>query len=162
MHEEIRRLSHELHPATLRLLGLAAAVKAHCVEVAKRHAVEVRFTADGDFAHVDPDVAVCFFRIAQESLRNGIVHGGARRLVVSLARTGEELELKVTDDGQGFDLEAVRTDGSGLGLVSIEERVHAFGGDVHIVTGPQQGTTIRVRAPAIRRPDDVGTAWNPA
>jgi signal transduction histidine kinase len=161
VYEEIRRLSHELHPATLRLLGLATAVKAYCVEVAKRHAVEVSFTGEGDLARVDPDVAVCLFRIVQESLRNGIVHGGARRLAVSLAGTGEEIELKVTDDGKGFDLEAVRTDGSGLGLVSIEERVHAFGGDVQIVTGLQQGTTIRVRAPAARRPDD-GTVWNPA
>ena len=54
----------------------------------------------------------------------------------------------VTDDGRGFDLERVRSDGGGLGLVSIEERAHVIGGDVRIVTGPGQGTTIHVRAPA--------------
>ena len=160
MYEEIRRLSHELHPATLRLLGLATAVKAHCDEVAKRHVVEVNFTGDGDVSRVDPDVAVCLFRIVQESLRNGIVHGGARRLVVSLAAIGEEVELRVTDDGRGFDLEAVRRDGSGLGLVSIEERAHAFGGAVQIVTGPHQGTTIKVRGPAVGAPDVVGSVAN--
>jgi len=149
MFDGIRRLSHELHPATLRLVGLATALRAHCVEVEQRHAVHVQFTADGDFAGLDPDVALCFFRIAQESLRNGVVHGDARRLSVSLARPGDDLDLVVTDDGRGFDLEGVRGDGGGLGLVSIEERARVIGGDVRIVTGPGQGTTIHVRAPAV-------------
>jgi len=109
----------------------------------------VSFTADGDLAGVRPDVAVGLFRIAQESLRNGIIHGAARRLTVSLARTGDEVELTVTDDGRGFDLEAARSGGRGLGLVSIEERAHAFGGHVHIVTELEQGTTIRVRGLAV-------------
>ena len=94
----------------LRLVGLATALRGHCVEVEKRHAVQVRFTADGEFGDVHPDVAVCFFRIAQESLRNGVVHGEARQLSVSLARSGEQVELIVTDDGRGFDLEEVRSE----------------------------------------------------
>ena len=70
------------------------------------------------------------------------------RFTVSLARSGEHVELTVTDDGRGFDLEAVRRNGKGLGLVSMEERARVVGGDVQIVTGPGQGTTIRVRGPA--------------
>ena len=58
----------------------------------------------------------------QEALRNGAVHGDARRLAVSIARSGEHIELTVSDDGRGFDLEAARQDGRGLGLVSMEER----------------------------------------
>jgi two-component system sensor histidine kinase UhpB len=95
-----------------------------------------------------PEVAVCLFRIAQESLRNGVAHGGARCLFVSLERSGEHVELTVADDGQGFDLEGVHRNGSGLGLVSIEERARVIGGNVQVVTAPGKGTTIRVRAPA--------------
>jgi signal transduction histidine kinase len=146
--EGLRRLSHSLHPATLRLLGLTTAMRAHCVEVEKRHGVEVTFTADGDFGDLHADVAASFFRIAQESLQNGVVHGGARRLTVSLVRSGDQIELTVSDDGGGFDLEAVRRNGSGLGLVSIEERAHLLGGDVEITTGPRRGTIVRVRSPA--------------
>src|SRR5262249_22085033 len=69
MFEGIRRLSHDLHPATLRLVGLATALQAHCAEVEKRHGVQVKFKMVGDVADLHPDVAVCFFRIAQESLR---------------------------------------------------------------------------------------------
>jgi len=143
----IRRLSHDLHPASLRILGLAPALKTHCAEVGKRHNVEVAFNA-GDLGHLHPDTAVCFFRIAQESLRNGVEHGEAKRFDVSLSRFGEHIEMTVTDNGCGFDPEAVRQNGGGLGLVSMEERAHVVGGGVQIVTGVGQGTTIRVRGPA--------------
>jgi signal transduction histidine kinase len=81
-------------------------------------------------------------------LRNGIVHGAAHRIAVSLARVGAQIELTVTDDGRGFDLEAVRRTGGGLGLVSIEERASAIGGNVEILTGLGKGTAVYVRAPA--------------
>jgi signal transduction histidine kinase len=144
--EGIRRLSHDLHPASLRLLGLAPALKTHCAEVGKRHNVEVAFKS-ADLGDLHPDIAVCFFRIAQESLRNGVIHGEAKRFDVSLARFGKHIEMTVTDDGRGFDLEAVHQNGGGLGLVSMEERAHVVGGGVQIITGVGQGTTIRVRGP---------------
>ena len=127
----IRRLSHDLHPATLRLLGLAPALRAHCSEVAKRQGVEVKFSAGEGVGTVHPDVAVCFFRIAQESLRNGIVHGGAKHLAVTLDRSGDQLDLAVVDDGGGFDVHAVQSNGNGgLGLVTMEERVNLVGGTI--------------------------------
>jgi signal transduction histidine kinase len=155
MFEEIRRLSHDLHPPTLRLLGLTPALKAHCKEVEKRHDVRVSLNADDGLGPLHPDVAICLFRIAQESLRNGLVHGGARRCAVSLVKAGEFVELTVTDDGRGFDLEAVRRNGSGLGIVSMEERARAIGGHVAIVTAPGRGTTVCVRAPATPPPSDA-------
>ena len=148
MFEGVRRISHDLHPATLSLLGLATALQSHCAEVEKRHGVQVRYTTEGHLDDIHPDVAVCFFRIAQESLRNSVIHGEARHLSVSLSRSGDHVDLIVTDDGRGFDLEAVRGTGGGLGLVSIEERAHMIGGEVQIVTGVGQGTAIHVRAPA--------------
>jgi signal transduction histidine kinase len=146
--EGIRRLSHDLHPATLRLLGLAPALRSHCNEVAKRQGVEVEFSSGADLDTVHPDVAVCFFRIAQESLRNGITHGGAKHLAVTLERSGDRLELTVADDGHGFDVTAAQRSGGGLGLVTMEERINLIGGDVSIVSELGRGTTVRVRGPA--------------
>ncbi len=146
--EGLRRLSHDLHPATLRLLGLTAALRTHCVETAKHHGVDVAFKADAVPAGVHKDVAVCFFRIAQEALRNGIAHGGARRLSVSLAGAGEHLDLVVTDDGAGFDVASAYRDGGGLGLVTMSERARVVGATVDISSQPARGTTVRVRGPA--------------
>jgi len=148
MFNGIRRLSHDLHPASLRLLGLGPALKTHCAEVAKGYDVEVSFKTEGEIGQLRQDVSVCLFRIAQESLRNGVVHGGARRFSVSLVCAGDDVELTVSDDGHGFDLEAARRSVSGLGLVSMEERARVVGGEVRITTGIEQGTTIRVRCPA--------------
>jgi signal transduction histidine kinase len=159
----IRRLSHDLHPATLRVLGLAPALKAHCADVAAAHGVQVIFTTEGDLSRLHPDVATCLFRIAQESLRNGIVHGRGLRFTVSLGRSGQEVELAVTDDGCGFDLEAVSRQPSGIGLVSMHERAHTIGGNVHIDTGSDQGTTIRVTAPVelSRTTAPANDVWRP-
>jgi signal transduction histidine kinase len=154
----IRRLSHDLHPATLRVLGLAPALKSHCTEVASRHNVEVTFTSEGDLTQVSPDVAICFFRIAQESLRNGIVHGDASRFSVSVSRSGEDLVMIVTDNGRGFDIDAVRRQGSAFGLVSMEERARVVGADVQIITGLRLGTTIRVRGPAVSTEPAINAA----
>lgn len=146
--DRVRRISHELHPATLQLLGLAPAVKAHCLEVETRHKVSIAFHATGELKRVHPDIGLCLFRVAQEALRNAVMHGGGRHLEVSLVRLGDDIELTVHDDGRGFDVEAVRRDGRGLGLVSIEERAHAASGEVLIVSQPGQGTTIFACVPA--------------
>jgi signal transduction histidine kinase len=145
----IRQLSHDLHPGTLPLLGLATTIKAHCIDVEKAYQVHVSFVTDGHFERLRPDVEVTLFRIAQESLHNGIVHGDAQRLAVSLVRSGEQLELTIADDGRGFDLEDVRQHGSGLGLVSMEERARMLGGDLQIVTELRRGTLVRVQCPAV-------------
>jgi signal transduction histidine kinase len=142
--ETLRRLSHDLHPATLQLTGLASALKTHCVEVERRHGVPVRFHCDGDFAGVRPDVVVCLFRIAQESLRNAVIHANPRQLEVSLESAGDHVELVVSDDGCGLDVEAVRRTSAGLGLVSMEERARGIGATIHIVSGIRQGTTVLV------------------
>ena len=105
-------------------------------------------SADG-VGTVHPDVAVCLFRIAQESLRNGIVHGGAKHLTVTLTRSGDHVDLAVIDDGRGFDVSAVQSNGGGgLGLVTMEERVNLLGGDFSLLSEPGRGTTVRVRGPA--------------
>jgi signal transduction histidine kinase len=145
--DEIQHLSRDLHPGTLPLLGLATTLKAHCLEVEKSYPVRVSFATAGEVGRLPPDVDVSLFRILQESLRNGIVHGEAQRLAVSFIRSGEQIELTITDDGRGFDLEHVRQHSSGLGLVSLEERARMIGGALQIVTRPGQGTVVRVQCP---------------
>jgi len=152
--EGIRRLTHDLHPATLRVLGLAPALRSHCDEIAKRHGVQVQFSSADGIGTVRPEVAVCFFRIAQESLRNGIVHGGAKKMTVTLGGEGDDIDLTVVDDGRGFDVAAVRSNGHGLGLVTMEERVNLVHGHMSIVSVHGQGTTIRVRGPVNPHPLD--------
>lgn len=157
----VRRLSHDLHPATLRHVGLAAALESHCIEVEQRYDVQVSFDSDAAVRELRGDIAVALFRIAQESLRNAAIHGNARRVALSMTRPADSVELVVADDGAGFDREEIRRRGEGLGLVSIEERARLVGGDLLVITAPGQGTTIRARVPwhaaaaSAEAPEDV-------
>jgi signal transduction histidine kinase len=146
--DRVRRLSHDLHPGTLRHVGLAGALDAYCLEVEQQYGVEAGFMAEGELRRISDDSALCLFRIAQEATRNAITHGKARQLTVAAARLGRDVELTIADDGIGFDLEAARRQGSGLGLVTMEERARIVGGHVEIVTQPGNGTTVRARVPA--------------
>jgi signal transduction histidine kinase len=146
--DRVRRLSHDLHPGTLRHVGLAGALDAYCLEVEQQYGVEVAFTSQGDLRSMSDEAALCLFRIAQEAMRNAATHGKARHLTITVASLEREVQLTIADDGIGFDLEAARRQRSGLGLITMEERARVAGGYVQLVTQPGNGMTVRAQVPA--------------
>jgi signal transduction histidine kinase len=144
--ENLRLLSHGLHPSVLHHIGLVAALQAHCAEFERQRRVRVKFFAQDNCEPASRLVALSLFRIAQEALRNGSRHGRATHATISLIRDQVSLTLEVTDDGRGFDLKAARQD-RGLGLVSMEERVRLIDGKVTFRSAPGCGTTITVVVP---------------
>jgi signal transduction histidine kinase len=155
LSEEIRRVSHELHPAVLQHAGLVAALKRRCQECADQHGIDIRFRTEGDLERVSPQVGLCLYRIAQEALHNIARHAAARQVEVLLARGIDTLELRVRDDGQGFDLEEAQQRG-GLGLISMHERVRLVQGTVQIDTAPRRGTDLRIRVPLSAESTSLG------
>jgi tetratricopeptide (TPR) repeat protein len=147
--EDLRGLSHDLHPAALERLGLAEALRDHCAEIERRHGLPVRLSlrgAEGPFA---PEVALGLYRIVQEALANAVRHAGAKTARVELRVAVGAVRLTVADDGAGFDPEAARRAG-GLGLASVEERARLLGGRCRIASAPGAGTTIEVSVPLYR------------
>src|SRR6185436_16642838 len=104
----------------------------------------VTFSAADD-VRLQPDLALCLFRVAQETLTNSVRHGNARAIRVSLTTTADLVELDVVDDGVGF-VASERTK-SGLGLRSIHERVRFMRGSVSVDSQPGGGTKVLVRIP---------------
>jgi two-component system sensor histidine kinase UhpB len=149
--EDIRHLSHDLHPSAIEHAGLVAALSAHCADLQRRQIVAVTFSTEGDFTGTSADAALCLFRVAQEGLRNVITHAGARHAEVRLRRSGDLAELTISDDGRGFDIGRTGRSPKGLGLVSIKERVRLAGGTVTLVTEVNKGTRVRVEIPAKRQ-----------
>jgi ligand-binding sensor domain-containing protein/signal transduction histidine kinase len=146
LSEAIRHLSHELHPGVLQHAGLVAALQGDCTQFGIQHGIDVTFHADAGLEEIPADVALCLYRVAQEALRNMARHAGARQAEVTLTHSDDILELRIADDGQGFDLAAAWRHG-GLGLISIDERVRLVHGGVQIVTAPRCGTELRIRVP---------------
>jgi PAS domain S-box-containing protein len=146
---EVQAISHRLHSSKLEYLGLVAACRSFCNEVAARHRVTLDFSAEGIPSSVPPDVSLCLFRVLQEALNNTIKHSGAEHSEVELRGTLGEIQLTVRDNGVGFD-GTTAVISRGLGLISMRERVSFVNGTLLIASKPTVGTEITVRAPLIQ------------
>jgi PAS domain S-box-containing protein len=145
---DVQALSHRLHPARLEYLGIAAAAAALCREVSSERAVEITFNARSVPEGVSRRVAVCLYRVLQEALRNAIKHSGRRKIDVTLVGGVDQIELKVRDFGAGFEVST--SQGRGLGMISMNERVKSVSGRLAIRSTPQHGTTIHARVPLLQ------------
>lgn len=144
--DEVRRLSHQLHPAVLEHLGLVPALESYIASFRDEEQINVEFTADIGEVRIPFQTSICVYRVAVEALRNVARHSGAASAAVSLKRSQKVLELQVSDSGKGFDVETSRQ-GGGLGLISIEERLRVLQGDCDVSSAPERGTTLVARVP---------------
>ena len=144
---DIHKLSHELHSASLQCCGLKVALKDLCWKYSNSHHLEIdlQIEGEGNLAHEN---ALCLFRVAQEALANVLKHGRTKKVLVKLEQDAEKARLTVKDFGAGFD-PAVQN--SGIGLMSMLERVRFCGGTLHVKAAPKEGTEIAAEIGAIRK-----------
>jgi two-component system sensor histidine kinase UhpB len=150
--QEVRQVSHRLHPSELEHLGLVQALRRDCIELDKQESIDIELDAPSEPESLPWETAVCLYRVAQESLRNAIKHSEAKKVRVTLAESGDGVQLSVTDDGTGFDIEESRRK-RGLGLVSMEERVYLLRGKFSVQSAPGRGTELTAWVPtSVKRP----------
>ena len=113
-------------------------------QVAERYDALVDVEID-DSVSAEAEQRHALVRITREAVSNAIRHGKAQRISLRLTSDRAGRALFVQDDGQGFDVDEVRRDATGYGLVSMEERARAFGGSFSIESAPGRGTTVTVR-----------------
>jgi two-component system sensor histidine kinase UhpB len=147
--EELLVLARQLRPAALDDHGLVPAIDAQLKRFSARTGVEVRFRPDGDPGLLGDDVQTAVYRTTQEALANVSRHAGATCVEVELDVNGDGTELRVRDDGAGFDPGQVAKRGSengtGLGLKGMAERARLVGGEVEVLSAPGGGTTVTLR-----------------
>src|SRR5690606_18086120 len=122
--DEVRAISHSLHPAVLEHAGIAGALDDLVRTIDGKWEGDIALMLD-----VDPDAdvlhgeqALCLYRVAQEAICNAVQHSGARGMKIRLLARCSRWCLRVSDDGRGFAPHEVNTR-SGLGLLSMRERV---------------------------------------
>jgi PAS domain S-box-containing protein len=145
--DDIRRLSHDLHPAILEHAGLVTALRSHVAKFSEDTGVEVDLHVGSGADEIPPDLALCLYRVAQEALRNTAKHSGSRHARIALVRRDGAVELSVCDDGTGFMVPDAPEPPGGLGLVSISERVRLLQGRLDVRSAPGEGTEVLVRLP---------------
>ncbi|MYM98400.1 cache domain-containing protein [Duganella vulcania] len=139
---EVRRISHNLRPAILDDLGLAAALHHLGQEYTLSSGTPVHFEATGVTDEL-PDVAnTVLFRLAQEALTNIERHAGAHRIDIALTGEHGGVTLRIRDDGNGFDAEGIALHPMrGIGLRNMMERMDAIGGRFDIASSAD-GTVV--------------------
>jgi signal transduction histidine kinase len=140
----VRELSHRLHPASLKLMGLVGSLRA-LEQEHLRAGLSLQLVCNDVPETISPELTLCLFRVVQETLQNAAKYSSASKVAVELSRNTGGLLLTVTDDGVGFDVE--KAWGKGLGLISIRERVEACGGTVAVESHPHSGTRFVINVP---------------
>jgi signal transduction histidine kinase len=145
--EEIHRISSHLRPSVLDDLGLVTAIRSMCREFEEIYKdIEINTRLEIEENAVPGPLKIIIYRIAQESLNNIAKHSEAEAVQLTLERTEAGLALSITDDGRGFDRQAVRNRVShmgGMGLEGMKERAELYNGRFEIVSDKGKGTTIR-------------------
>jgi signal transduction histidine kinase len=154
--ERVRDLALALRPSVLDDLGLPAALRWYVDRFARASGLEAHLALQ-PLPRLDHAVETACFRVTQEALTNVARHAQAQRIWVELQRTGDELELRVRDDGVGFDVGeagARSAVGAAMGLLGMKERSALVGGSLQVNSQPGAGTEIVARYPLLPRPEE--------
>lgn len=144
--DNLHRMSRHMHPSVLDDFGLSDALKSECQELTQRWSIPIEYHHTKDFPEIPKSIALCVYRVAQESLWNAIRHSGATKITAELKSDPEFVYWDIHDDGKGFD-PSVTNPNRGLGFASMTERIRLVGGTIKIKTAPLQGVAIAVVVP---------------
>ena len=145
--QNVRNISHNLHPVVLARFGLAEALHSLYFAGAGPLADLIEVQVDLDVTLPYPQ-ELALYRIVQESVNNALKHAQATRITLALTQQRMQLLLVVSDNGQGFDYRHTQqSNTSGLGLKNLEARVSLLNAVLHLDSAPGRGTQIRVIIP---------------
>jgi signal transduction histidine kinase len=148
--QQVRTLATALRPSVLDDLGLAPALKWMAEQSASRGGFEVQFHHERALERLAPEIETACFRIVQEALTNISRHAHASAVQINLGRVADDMVLTVADNGQGFDVAAMReraTTGASLGVLGMQERATLLGGQLDIQSQPGQGSVVELHCP---------------
>ena len=153
-----RRIVENLRPSSLDQLGLIPALEVLCRDTAAALGVAI----DTDFSPVqlDKNAELTAYRLVQESLTNVSKYAQARHVQVHLSQSGDRVQVRVQDDGRGFDTESVPA--GHHGLLGMRVRVESHAGQLQVRSAPGKGTCIEAELPASAagNPEVTGSTHN--
>ncbi|HJX95505.1 MAG TPA: ATP-binding protein [Candidatus Acidoferrum sp.] len=148
VEKQLRRYSHELRPTVLDDLGWIPAIRFLAEGVSKRanFSIQIKTRVAG---RLPGPIEIALYRIVQEALTNAAKHSKASRVCIRIGRKNRLFCCSIEDDGVGFDVRAVQSDGKrrGLGLTGMQERLNGIGGTLSIDSARGRGTRLLIELP---------------
>lgn len=145
--EEVRTLAHTVHPRVLDDLGLPAALRHLARQVEDRSGAEITVDATHAAEIVPAPIAAVLYRVAQEAVSNALRHAAPSSVTLRLTTGGGRAQLRIADDGRGFDVEEAERRRPGMGLFTMRERVALVDGAFEVDSAPGRGTRISADIP---------------
>lgn len=147
LSDDIRHLAYQFHPSVLDDLGLPVALQRLIDDFSVRTGIKASFSTRSLHDPFTQECSACLYRLTQESLGNVARHAKASEVQVELAGSEKGTRLSIRDNGVGFDAERMKEMKTGLGLVSMKERVRLVNGVFSIQSQRGQGTQVQVWVP---------------
>lgn len=149
--DELRNLSHLLHPPDLDAVGLVAAVRWYAARFEERSGVVVKLNLPDDLCRLPQDNEIALFRVVQESLTNVQRHSGSKVVRIRIVQLGEEVDMEIEDKGHGIpagvlDADQQTAERLGIGIAGMRERLKQLGGRLEIVS-TSRGTKVKATVP---------------
>jgi signal transduction histidine kinase/DNA-binding response OmpR family regulator len=148
--ETSRSLTAELSPPVLHRRELIPALEWLVQWMRDRHGLSVELMTQGQIKAVPEDITVLLFQSVRELLFNVVKHAGTRKARIMVIQLDHYLELNVSDEGAGFDpglLSSRPATGSGMGLLSVRERLNYIGGTMEADSFPGRGARFTLTIP---------------
>lgn len=148
LYATARDIVKRLRPEVIDTLGLAGAVEEMVRQYDQLHpGCAFHLSVSEDFPNLRGQLAITCFRVVQEALSNVVKHAKARSAAVEMRRVADQplLQLRISDDGLGFDPQTAGKDS--LGLVGMRERIATVEGSIEIASASGTGTTITIVVP---------------
>jgi PAS domain S-box-containing protein len=158
--QQVRTLSHLLHPPLLDEVGLLSALAWYTEGLTKRSGIEAFLDVQPpDFPRLAPEVETAVFRIVQEALTNVFRHSEARKVWINLNQKNGLIVVSVLDNGKGINqrVAELRPESVGVGIGGMKQRAREFGGELRL-TNAEPGTLLELMIPAssvLREPSAV-------
>src|ERR1700751_2391094 len=163
--QEVRTISHLLHPPLLGELGFISAARWYVDEYGKRSQVQVSVRIEESIGRLPREIEIALFRVLQESLTNVYRHAAAESVDISIARREGLVVLTVADNGKGIPHEVLSRFASrappGIGLAGMRERLAEFGGRMYVHSS-NAGSVVEVTMPSSVCASDRGVTEKPS
>jgi two-component sensor histidine kinase len=147
---EVRDLSHTLRPPVLDSLGLTRALHSMATQLTDSAGLVCEIALEDIDDLLPPEAEISLFRSAQELIGNAVRHSHGATIKLLAKPIGNQVLLRVSDDGCGYNPQRLAK--RGLGINSVRERVGLLGGEYDVDTAPQQGTRVTIRIPVPEPP----------
>ena len=151
LDKEIDSLIWMVRPPEIEMLGLSEAVRSHANNWSEHSGIPIDLRTIGSVDEsIGSETKSTLYRITQEALNNVAKHADAERVGIILEVRSDQISLIIEDDGHGFDIEEVRANNKGMGMLGMHERAALLDGTVEVESTPSTGTTVIIRIPNSR------------